>query len=137
MLSQLQGAERTGSLAVIENGVTDKDGNPVKFDVVKFDVQNFDKIHEYTERSCEDTIMKVAGVPHILLKPTATGFSQELLNNYYQFYNEATSYDRLIIEETMAEIFKNWHYAINPNGNYAITPLTLTIDKKEPTIPTV
>ena len=137
MLSQLQGAERMGSLAVIENGVKDKDGNPVKFDVVKFDVQNFDKIHEYTERSCEDTIMKVAGVPHILLKPTATGFSQELLDNYYQFYNEATSYDRLIIEETMAEIFKNWHYAINPKGTYAITPLTLTIDKKEPTIPTV
>ena len=137
MLSQLQGAERTGSLAVIENGVTDKDGQPVKFEVIKFDVQNFDKIHEYTERSCEDTIMKVAGVPHILIKPTATGFSQELLDNYYQFYNEATSYDRLIIEEIMAEIFNNWHYAINPNGNYAITPLTLTIDKKEPTIPTV
>lgn len=130
MITQLQGAERMGSIAVVENNVYDKDGKPVKFEVLKFDVQNFDKIHEYTETSCENAIIKVCGVPHILIKPTATGFSQELLDNYYQFYNEATSYDRLIIEETMMEIFKGWHYDINPSKNYSIKPLTLTIGRE-------
>jgi hypothetical protein len=100
MLASMQGADKMGAVAVMENNVKDKDMNPVKFDVVKFDVQNFDKIHEYTEKSCENTIIKVSKVPHILVIPTATGFSQELLNNYYQFYNEATTYDRQIIEET-------------------------------------
>jgi hypothetical protein len=131
MLSGLQGAERMGSIAVIENNIRDKDNNPVKFDVIKFDIQNFDKIHEYTEKSCEDTIIKTSGVPHILLKPTATGFSQELLDNYYQFYNEATNYDRQIIEESMMETFKGWFYDINPSGNYEIKKLTLTIDQQQ------
>jgi hypothetical protein len=128
MLASMQGADKMGAVAVMENNVKDKDGNPVKFEVVKFDIQNFDKIHEYTERSCENTIIKVSKVPHILVIPTATGFSQELLNNYYQFYNEATTYDRQIIEETAMEIFNGWHYDINPTGNYQIKKLTLTID---------
>ncbi|TVR42396.1 MAG: hypothetical protein EA392_00375 [Cryomorphaceae bacterium] len=128
MLSSMQGASKTGAVGLIENNIKDNEGNPVKMDVMKFDIQNFDKIFEHTEKSCENTIIKTSGVPHILIIPTATGFSQELLNNYYQFFNEATTYDRQIIEETCMEIFRGWHYDINPINNYEIKKLTLTID---------
>ena len=128
MLGSMQGASKTGAVGLIENNIKDNEGNPVKMEVLKFDIQNFDKIFEYTEQSCENTIIKVSGVPHILIIPTATGFSQEILNNYYQFFNEATSYDRQIIEETAMEIFNKWHYDINPTGNYSIKQLTLSID---------
>ena len=135
MLASMQGAGKMGSIAVMENNVKDNEGNPVEFKTMDFKVQNFDKIHEYTEKSCEDSIIKVSGVPHILLKPTATGFSQELLDNYYQFYNESTSYDRQVIEEVMEEIFRGWFFEINPNGNYSIKPLGLTIDREDNTSP--
>ncbi len=125
----MQGAINQGAVVLVENGVKDKEGNPVKFDVVKFDVQNLDKIHEYTEKSCEQSIIKVAGVPEILIHPVTTGFSTEILNAYYQYYNEVVSYDRQVIEEVMMEIFNNWNYNINPSGNYEIKPLTISIDK--------
>lgn len=130
MLQNMQGASKMGAVSVMENTLTDREGKPLKFDVLKFDVQNFDRIHEYTEESCANKIITQSGVPHILIHPVASGFSTEIMASYYEYYNEITSFERQIFEELAEMLFSNFRGEnLNPTNDWAITPLKLKINQ--------
>jgi len=123
-LQKFQGLENLGKLCMLENPSKDKDGNfvPYKFD--KLDVQNFDKLYEYTEKSVADAIRQNYSQPEILHNAVATGFSTEILDSFYNLYNQITALDRQVIEETLMEVFSGWHTDINPSNNYSLQPLS-------------
>jgi hypothetical protein len=130
MVGNLQGAARMGAVAVMENNLKDMDGKPIVPTMLPFETKNFDRIHEYTEGSCENKIITVSGVPHILVKPTTTGFSTEIMASYYEYYNELTAFERQIFEELAEMLFKNFRGSnLNPSNNWSITPLKLQINQ--------
>lgn len=50
------------------------------------------------------------------------GTSKEI-SDATDFYNSITSYDRLIIEEILKDIFSNFHFNICPSEDYSLLPL--------------
>jgi len=123
-LEKYQGNENLGKLMALENPSVDKDGKHIPFNIRKLDIQNFDKLFESTESAVKAAIRGIYNQPEILHDTVATGFSTEIMNDMYRYYNSITSDDRQIIEETMMELFSGWYYDINPTKNYSLKPLT-------------
>lgn len=121
---KFMGVENTGKMGVLENPSKDKDGNSIPYKIHKIDVQNFDKLYEFTENSVKNAIRGIFNQPQILHDAVSTGFSTEIMNDMYKFYNAVTYEDRLIIEEALMEVFAGWQTDINPIDNYSIIPLT-------------
>jgi hypothetical protein len=126
-LGNYQGLENLGKLMAVENPSKDKDGKQVPFTITKLDTQDYDKMFELTEKTVKESIRGIYNIPAILLEAVSTGFSTEIMNDAYNYYNVITYDDRLILEETLMEVFSNWYTDINPTGNYQITPLRFSL----------
>jgi len=123
-LQKYQGAENLGKIMMLETKMTDKEGKAVFFKVDKLEIQNYDELFQLTENSVKENIRGIYKIPSILLEAVATGFSTEIMNDMYNYYNNITGHDRQVIEETLIETFTGWHYEINPSKNYSLTPLS-------------
>ena len=120
-LENFQGYDNAGKYMLIENPLTNSvNGEMRKMEIHKLDMQNYDKIYEYTENSVMEKIRKAFMIPKILIDPVATGFSGEILNYSYNLYNEITSLDRQIFEE-----FANKFFGKFKIGDYTINPLKI------------
>jgi len=130
-LNNFQSAENTGKIVVVENDLKDSEGKSVAFDLQKFDIQDFDKIFEFTEGSVKDSIRGVYKQPKIFHDPVATGFSTEIMEAFYNYYNKVTSRDRQTFEEVFMDLFTGFKGV--PSGVvYEIEPLTyLDYDDEE------
>ena len=116
-LENLQGGKNAGKFMVLENTMTNPvTGESVEIKLHKVDIQNLDKIHEYTETSIMNNIRRQSGIPAILIEPVATGFSTEIMQSAYNYMNNLTYFERLVFEEFFTELFKD-------GGNYKIKPL--------------
>jgi hypothetical protein len=122
-LKNFQGCENLGKLGVLESKMRDSNGQPIYYKFDKLDVQNYDVLFKETEASVKDNIRGIYKIPQILLEAVATGFSTEIMTDMYNYYNNVTYNDRLIMEETLMLIFEGWYYDINPSKSYTITPL--------------
>jgi len=107
-MTSFQSNENVGKFMLVENTKTDNEGKQIPIKVEKFELQNYDKMNEYTEKSVKENIRQNYNIPPILLQETATGFSTEIFKHAYNYFNELTKYDRQIFEETFIEIFENW-----------------------------
>ena len=77
-----------------------------------------------TEQAVKDNLRGQYRVPAILLDPVSTGFSTDIMDAAYNFYNNLTGVDRLEAEEMLRELFTNYtHPEILP-ASYEITPLS-------------
>lgn len=114
-ITKFQSADNTGKIMLLENGFKDKDGNMVEIKIQKFDLQNYDKINEHTEKSIYDSLRRNYLIPPILLQEVSAGFSTEIFNDAYNYYNHITNYDRLIFEETFTELFSRWKDPLDVN----------------------
>lgn len=118
-LKQFQGGDGSGTILWME-----RESNEEQIELKKVDIQNYDGLYEYTENSSRDNIIKSFIIPPVLLVRTsgALGTSKEIADAT-EFYNSVTSYDRLVIEEVLSEVFAHFHVNINPSGDYSILPL--------------
>jgi hypothetical protein len=101
-LEQFQGNENVGNIMLVEveDGVAD-------FEVAKFEIQDFDKKWEFTERSVKENIFQALQQPLVLsAMPVAgkLGTSSEI-EDAKIFYNEITADDRLVISEEFTRLF--------------------------------
>jgi hypothetical protein len=121
-LKAFQGGEGSGSLFWFE-----KENAEDKVELIKVDIQNYDKLFEYTEGSARDAIVRQALIPPVLLMqtPGKLGSSTEIADAF-DYYNGVVYDYRLIIEESLTEIFDNWYREINPSKDYSIIPLKYT-----------
>lgn len=118
-LKQFQGGDGSGTILWME-----RESNEEQIELKKVDIQDYDGLYEYTENSSRDNIIKAFIIPPVLLVRTSgqLGTSKEIADAT-EFYNSVTSYDRLIIEETLKEVFQHFHVKICPSGDYSILPL--------------
>lgn len=121
-IKKFQAAENQGKILLIENPLKDQNGNIIPIKLDKFDIQDYDKVFELTERTIKDNIRGAYQIPAILLDPVATGFSTEIMQSFYNYYNIITAKDRQIFEEVFMEIFSFWHGS-QASNDYSIKPL--------------
>lgn len=118
-LGKFQGVEQSGSIMVIENKHAPE--KPLKLQ--KFDVQNNDKLFEWTDQSAQTKIRKSYTQPAILvgdLIPGRLGNTLEIENSV-NFYNMFTHDDRDIVGAAFGRVF-----SLSPgleSNDYSIRPL--------------
>jgi hypothetical protein len=118
-LEQFQGGDGSGTILWME-----RESNEENIELQKVDIQDYDGLYEYTENSSRDNIIGAFNIPPVLLVRTSgtLGTSNEI-SDATDFYNSFTSYDRLIIEELLKEVFSRFYENICPSGDYSILPL--------------
>jgi len=125
VLKGFQGAENMSKLMLFE--VPAGEESP---EVKKLDIQDNDRLFEYTEGSVQDNIRMCYGMSSILIgKETAgkLGTSGEEIEAT-ESYNKKTAGKRIVVEEVFKKIFDNFHININPTGDYSIIPITATAE---------
>ena len=117
---QFQGDENACKIIDV---VAEFDEEEPKF--VPFKTNSFDKEFTVTEKSLSERIGRVFQQPPILRSETVpTGFTQDAINDAYNFYNSITEPERRIIERCFKKIFSNYYdKSINPSNDFSIIPL--------------
>lgn len=120
--------DRSGSVMIIENDTHDINGQPKEVKVHKLEVPNLDKLYEHTEKTVQDNIRRRYKIPEILMNAVSTGFSSEIMQHAYTYYNNITESKRRMFEQFYLELFKGCYRDINPDQNYSIIPLSYDLD---------
>ena len=120
VLQQFQGAQNASRMMMVES--TDETQDPK---LLKVDIQDSDKLFEYTEGSVQNNIRSNYGVPPILVgRDVSVGFATDIMQQAYTYVSHITTDDRIMLEEVFRRIFSYWTTNINPTNNYSIIPLT-------------
>jgi len=102
-LTTFQGQDEASKFMLIE-----EEGEEPAFVLEKVDIQDIDKLYEFTEESVRNNIIRNYLIPSVLLVAQAgkLGSSSEI-KDATAFYNEVTEDYRILIEEAFAEMFRN------------------------------
>jgi len=119
-LQDIQGFDNAGKYILLENNTRDADGKTREVKFHKLDLQNYDKIFEYVETSCQSAIRKKYLIPEIFINPVSTGFSTEIMNDQFHLYNLNTQSDRQIFEEFAMEILPSF---VGENVDFSFIPM--------------
>lgn len=94
----------------------------------KIEIQDVDRLYEYTETSVKNNIRESFLIPPVLLLQTAgkLGTATEI-GDATAYYNGITYHERLIVEEIFKAVFENFYPKINLTGNYSIIPVKPSI----------
>lgn len=127
-LEQFQGDDNALKILLLEKKVG---GTPVN--IKKVDIQDVDKLYEYTETSVRENIIRQYLIPPILIQsvPNKLGSASEI-NEAIEYYNMITQDWRLMAEELFAEAFKNFRGLVNPTNDFSIIPATDKMNKPIP-----
>lgn len=100
-LTEFQGNENLGNLMLVEveDGAAD-------FEVVPFNLMDFDKYWEHTERSVQENIVRALQQPQVLSTMAVAGKlgTSSEIEDAKVFYSDITQYDRMIIEEEFTRL---------------------------------
>lgn len=108
-IAEFQGSSANGSIMVIE----DPDFT-AKNVVESIQMQNTDKMHEFTSKNVKNAIRETMGVPAAILGqlPETGMFNQEQIIDSYNYFNEVTGKSRDEISEVVKEIMEHWHQPV-------------------------
>ena len=125
-LADFQGADDALKMMLVERKATEESAIEIK----KVDIQNVERLYEYTETSVRDSIIRNYLIPPVLLLQTAgkMGTSKEILDAV-NYYNGVVDYEQLIIEEIFTDLFKN--SIIKNDGNFSIISLKAQVETTE------
>lgn len=120
-IAEFQGAQANGSMLVLEVPDTEKPSSVVE----TLQMQNTDKMHEFTSKNVKNAIRETMGVPAPIMGqlPEAGMFNQEDITNSYTYFNESTGKHRDEISEVVKEIMTYWHQPV-AISSYNILPRT-------------
>lgn len=104
-LKDFQGSDDTSKILHIEKQA----GQETSFNLTKVDIQDIEKLYEYTESSVRDNIIRNYLIPPVLLLAVAgkLGSSSEI-KDATAFYNGMVSDYRKMLEEAFKELFTNF-----------------------------
>lgn len=122
-LKKFQGARNAMKILHVEKILREQ-----TVDLKKFDIQNGDRLFEYSEKAVKENIRIAFSTPPVLVGDLVAGkqgTAQEMRDAYLS-YNAKTYDDRLVFEETYRELFTNFYEAekYNPTGDFSIINLT-------------
>lgn len=100
-LTEFQGNENLGTMMLVEvaDGAAD-------FDIKPFNIMDFDKYWEHTERSVQENIVRALQQPQVLSTMAVAGKlgTSSEIEDAKVFYSEITGYHRMIIEEEFSRL---------------------------------
>lgn len=86
--------------------------------------QNYDKEFTVTDASVVERIYSAYGQePWYCIRIGKVGFSGDILEDAFEYYNSIVSKQQRLIERTFDRIFNCWHEIANPSNDYSVEPL--------------
>lgn len=118
-LLQLQGDTNSGKLMEVTLE-TDED----KPEVVTLNSQNYDKEFTVTDISVTERIYSAFGQePWYCIRIGKVGFSGDILEDAFEYYNSIVSKQQRLIERTFARVFRHFYEAVNASNDFSVEPL--------------
>ena len=118
-LLQLQGDTNCGKLMEVTLE-TDED----KPEVVSLNSQNYDKEFTVTDISVTERIYSAFGQePWYCIRVGKVGFSGDILEDAFEYYNSIVSKQQRLIERTFARVFRHFYEAVNASNDFSVEPL--------------
>lgn len=118
-LIQLQGDTNCGKImeVTLEN-------DEEKPEVVSLNSQNYDKEFTVTDSSVVERIYSAYGQePWYCIRVGKVGFSGDILEDAFEYYNSIVSKQQRLIERTFDRIFRYWYEVANPSNDFSVQPL--------------
>ena len=126
-LQQFQGADDALKFFHLEKE-TDNDNIELK----KIEIQDVEKLYEFTESSVRENIILNFLIPPVLiLRNSGNAFSDSQIEQATALFNGYTADDRLVLEEIFKEIFTGFAENINPSGDYSIIPFKAPVAESQ------
>ena len=125
-LNTFQGSDDTSKILLLEKSTDES-----SFVLTKVDIQDIDKLYQFTEESVRDNIIRNHLIPSVLLlaTPGKLGSSSEI-KDATAFYNGVTEDERNLIEESFTELFRNSMFVVEPE--FKIIPVAAkTVEAKD------
>ena len=106
-LADHKGANGANSILVIETGTTSVKASDM---IVKTELQNLDKMFEYTTGQIEKAMLQNYGMPYEIIGKVAESglFTKQQIEDAYTYYNAVTRDSRTIISRVLSKVFKFW-----------------------------
>ena len=118
-LLQLQGDTNCGKLMEV---TLEKDED--KPEVVSLNSQNYDKEFTVTDISVTERIYSAFGQePWYCIRVGKVGFSGDILEDAFEYYNSIVSKQQRLIERTFARVFRHFYEAVNVSNDFSVQPL--------------
>lgn len=118
-LNQLQGDTNAGKMLEIQ---VNSDEDAPQF--VRISSNNYDKEFAVTEASVVERIYSAFGQePWYCIRVGKLGFSGDILEDAFEYYNSIVSKQQRMIERAFGKIFEHWYEVANPSNDYSVQPL--------------
>jgi hypothetical protein len=118
-LVQLQGDVNAGKILEVE--LTTEEEKP---EVLNFKANNYDKEFTVTDASTVERIYSAYGQePWYCIRIGKIGFSGEILEDAFEYYNSIVSKQQRMIERAFTKIFEHWYEVANPSNDFSVEPL--------------
>lgn len=118
-LAQLQGD--TNSLKIFEVEISTDEEKP---EFVPLKSNNYDKEFTVTDASTVERIYSAyEQEPWYCIRIGKVGFSGDILEDAFEYYNSIVSKQQRMIERAFQKIFEGWYENANPSKNFSIQPL--------------
>lgn len=119
MLGKLQGD--TNSLKMLEVEISSDEEKP---EFVDLSSKNYDKEFSVTDASVVERIYSAYGQePWYCIRIGKVGFSGDILEDAFEYYNSIVSKQQRMIERAFQKIFDGWYEVANPSNDYSVEPL--------------
>lgn len=118
-IKQLQGDTNAGKLLEVTLN-SDED----KPEFVDLSSKNYDKEFTVTDASVVERIYSAFGQePWYCIRIGKLGFSGDILEDAFEYYNSIVSRQQRMIERSLKKIFEHWFEVANPSNDYSVQPL--------------
>lgn len=119
MLGKLQGD--TNSLKMLEVEISSDEEKP---EFVDLSSKNYDKEFSVTDASVVERLYSAYGQePWYCIRIGKVGFSGNILEDAFEYYNSIVSKQQRMIERAFQKIFDGWYEVVNPSNDYSVEPL--------------
>ena len=116
---QLQGDTNAGKL--LEVTLNSDEEKP---EFVDLSSKNYDKEFSVTDASVVERIYSAYGQePWYCIRIGKVGFSGDILEDAFEYYNSIVSKQQRMIERAFQKIFDGWYEVANPSNDYSVEPL--------------
>lgn len=118
-LRQLQGDTNASKMLEVE--ITTDEEKP---EVIPLRTNNYDKEFTVTDSSTVERIYSSFGQePWYCIRIGKVGFSGDILEDAFEYYNSIVSKQQRMIERTFARVFEFWYEPVNVSRDYSVEPL--------------
>lgn len=110
---------------IVGVGLDDGDEKP---EFVEFPTKNFDKEFTVTKDATAEEIYAAFGQEVFFrIRSGALGFSNDIINDAFNYYNAMTTDERVLIEQSFRSVFSHFVYPVNQTNDYSLIPLSYEV----------